>query len=239
MDFIKLNPKISKIITSFLICISFGIKSYSQDLSLKDHLKITAEDSLDSTGLWILGAGAAATLLAFQFDQHTHDLWKDHQQMSADLSKYGDFWGSGIPEVIIIAGQMYYDSENGKAALEGLTVGTLVTHSSKYLIGRERPNSTTRTSMPSGHSQAAFSLAASITESYGWKTGLPFWGMAAFTGLSRLADNAHWLSDVVAGATIGALFGRASYSHHRQIQPLVLFNQGQVEGASVALKIDW
>lgn len=77
--------------------------------------------------------------------------------------------------------------------------------------------------MPSGHTQAAFSIAASMTESYGWKVGLPFWGMGIFTGLSRLADNAHWLSDVVAGATIGAFFGRAGYSHHQTQQIQLLF----------------
>ena len=92
--------------------------------------------------------------------------------------------------------------------------------------------------MPSGHTQAAFSIAASMTESYGWKVGLPFWGMGVFTGLTRLADNAHWLSDVVAGATIGTLFGRAGYSHHL-VQPTVLFNNGHVDGAFVALKYAW
>ena len=140
---------------------------------------------------------------------------------------------------MIIGGQIYYDKEDGIPALEGFVVGGIITHSAKFIIGRERPDSTTRTAMPSGHTQTAFSLAASMTESYGWKVGLPFWGMGVFTGLSRLADNAHWLSDVVAGAMLGILFGRAGYNHHRQIQPIVLFDNGQIDGASVALRMDW
>lgn len=228
-----------KIFLVFLISVSITSKGYSEELTLTEHVQKSTEDAFDTTGLWILGVGAAVTLVSFQLDQQTHEAWKDHKQMSADISKYGDFWGSGIPEGLTIAGQIYYDKDNGIPALEGFIIGGVVTHGTKFLIGRERPDSTTRTSMPSGHTQAAFSIASSMTESYGWRAGLPFWGLGVFTGLTRLADNAHWLSDVVAGATIGAFFGRAGYNHHRQIQPIVLFNNGNIEGASVAFKTEW
>ena len=194
--------------------------------SLFKHVELTTTDAFDTTGLWILGAGTLATLVAFNFDQQIHDSWTNHQRMSADVSRYGNFWGTGIPEVIIIGGQIYFDRDNGIPAAEGLFVGGVITHTTKLLIARERPDSNTKTGMPSGHTQAAFSLAASMTESYGWKVGAPFWGLGVFTGLTRLADDAHWLSDVVAGATIGILFGRAGYKHHRQMQPVVLFDSG-------------
>lgn len=224
-------------ILAISLVISFSVNA--TELSLSEHAKATATDGFDETGLWILGAGSLATLVAFKFDQQTHDHWKDHQQMSADVSKYGDFWGTGIPETLIFAGQTYFDKENGIPAFEGFILGGIITHSAKVIIGRERPDSTTRTAMPSGHTQAAFSIAASMTESYGWKVGLPFWCMGAFTGLTRLADNAHWLSDVVAGATIGTFFGRAGYKHHQQIQPTVLFDDGRVSGVGVAMKMEW
>ncbi len=217
----------------------FNFRCLAKDLTVWDHSKSTISDSFDRTGLWILGVGSALTLVAFHFDQQTHDNWKDHQQISAGLSQYGDYWGSGVPEVLILAGQTYFDRENGIPGLEGLILGGIVTHAAKIAIGRERPDSSTKTAMPSGHTQAAFSIAASMTESYGWKVGLPFWCMGAFTGMTRLADNAHWLSDVMAGATIGALFGRAGYRHHRQFQPLVFLNRGQVEGAGLTLNMEW
>ena len=215
------------------------ISGAEESLSVLDHAELTAKDTFDYTGFWILGAGAAATLISFQFDQQTHDAWTNHQHMSADISRYGNFWGTGIPEVIIIGGQIYFDKDNGIPAAEGLLIGGVVTHASKLLIARERPDSNTKTAMPSGHTQAAFSLAASMTESYGWKVGAPFWGLGVFTGLTRLADDAHWLSDVVAGATIGVLFGRAGYKHHRQIQPVVLFNDNGVDGLAMTLAMDW
>ena len=78
-----------------------------------------------------------------------------------------------------------------------------------------------------------------MTESYGWKVGLPFWGMAVFTGLSRLADNAHWLSDVTVGATVGTFFGRAAYKHHQVLQPSIVFEHGRITGAGFAANWKW
>ncbi len=228
-----------KILILFICVANPCISKSEENLSILDHVEITTKDAFDYSGLWILGAGAAATLISFQFDQQTHDAWANHQRMSADVSKYGNFWGTGIPEVIIIGGQIYFDKNNGIPAAEGLLVGGVVTHASKLLIRRERPDSNTKTGMPSGHTQAAFSLAASMTESYGWKVGAPFWGLGVFTGLTRLADDAHWLSDVVAGASIGVLLGRAGYKHHRQIQPVVLFKDNGVDGLALTLAMDW
>lgn len=237
-----MSLKIKKISVSLFVLI-WSTQLFASDLlngyKPLEHFKKTSTEAFDTTGLWILGAGVAATALAFQYDQSTHDSWKNNQQMSKSLSQYGDFWGSGIPEVVIIGAQIYYDKENGLPALEGLAVSTLVTHSAKFLIARERPDSTTRTSMPSGHTQAAFSLAASMTESYGWKKSLGFWAMAVITGASRLADNAHWLSDVTAGATIGVLFGRAAFAHHFQLQPSVLFNENKIDGAKFLVSTSW
>ena len=225
----------------FLICLFLIFSTFARadELSFKDHVEKTAVDGFDNTGLWILGVGSLATLIAFNFDNQIHDSWKNHQQMSADVSKYGDLWGTGVPEALIFVGQTYFDKENGIPAFEGFVLGGIVTHSAKIVIGRERPDSSTRTAIPSGHTQAAFSIAASMTESYGWKVGLPFWCMGVFTGLTRLADNAHWLSDVVAGATVGTFFGRAGFKHHQQIQPTVLFDEGKVNGLGLAMRLEW
>ncbi len=211
---------------------------FSESLSLLEHGQKTAEGAFDETGMWILGIGAAVTAVSFQYDEQTQIEWKNHQKMPRSVSQYGDIWGTGVPQALIIIGQIYYDKENGIPALEGLVLSGLVTHTAKIVIGRKRPDSDTKTSMPSGHTQAAFSIAASMTESYGWKVGVPFWGLGVLTGLSRLADNAHWLSDVAAGATIGTLFGRAGYGHHH-VQPTILFNKSNIEGFSVSLQSNW
>lgn len=45
--------------------------------------------------------------------------------------------------------------------------------------------------------------------SYGWKAGVPAFLLAAGVGASRLSDDVHWASDVVAGATLGIWMGYA------------------------------
>ena len=214
-------------------------KATGEEFSFEKHTSHTINDTFDTQGFWILAVGTGLTVIAHQYDQEIHDRWKNNQQMPRSISLIGDFWGTGIPEVLITTGQIYLDPQNGIPAFEGLVWGGLITHGAKYLIGRERPDSDTKTSMPSGHTQAAFSIASSMTESYGWKKSLPYWGLAVLTGASRLADNAHWFSDVTAGATIGILCGRAGFAHHKNIQPLVLFNDGKFDGAYINFNSEW
>jgi membrane-associated phospholipid phosphatase len=41
-----------------------------------------------------------------------------------------------------------------------------------------------------------------------WKVGVPSYALAGLVGASRLSQNKHYLSDVVAGATLGYIVGR-------------------------------
>jgi membrane-associated phospholipid phosphatase len=78
----------------------------------------------------------------------------------------------------------------------------------KKAVGRERPNGADHYSFPSGHASNAFALAAVAERHYGWKVGIVAYGLAATVGVSRLRQNAHYLSDVVGGATLGHIVGR-------------------------------
>ena len=85
----------------------------------------------------------------------------------------------------------------------------------KFAAGRERPDQTTdpnewRTagsSFPSLHATAAFAIGTVFAESgggdYRWLTRFIGYGIAVATSYERLDHNAHWLSDVVAGAGLG------------------------------------
>ena len=44
---------------------------------------------------------------------------------------------------------------------------------------------------------------------YGWKVGAPAYAIASYVGASRLAENKHFMSDVLFGAGIGIVSGRA------------------------------
>ena len=78
----------------------------------------------------------------------------------------------------------------------------------KEVVRRERPNGEDQLSFPSGHASNAFALAAVAQGHYGWKEGVPAYALAGLIAVSRLQRNAHYLSDVLAGATLGYIVGR-------------------------------
>jgi membrane-associated phospholipid phosphatase len=78
----------------------------------------------------------------------------------------------------------------------------------KLAVGRERPNGQDNKSFPSGHTSNAFAMASVAQGHYGWKLGVPAYLLAGVMGASRIHEDKHWLSDVVAGAALGWVVGR-------------------------------
>jgi len=78
----------------------------------------------------------------------------------------------------------------------------------KEVVGRTRPNGEDRRSFPSGHSSTAFALAAVAERHLGWKGGVPAYAVASAIALSRLQRHQHYVSDVLAGGTLGYIVGR-------------------------------
>jgi membrane-associated phospholipid phosphatase len=96
---------------------------------------------------------------------------------------------------------MTYDMAGASLVSAGLTAAL------KFTVRRTRPNGENRRSFPSGHASNAFALASVAERHYGWKAGAPAYVAAAAIGASRLVEDKHYLSDVVAGATVGYLAG--------------------------------
>ena len=85
----------------------------------------------------------------------------------------------------------------------------------KEVVGRSRPVESPgdsdnldpfsgHESFPSGHAAVAFALATAINRESSWQ-GTPWitYPLAALVGWSRVHDQQHWASDVVAGAALG------------------------------------
>jgi membrane-associated phospholipid phosphatase len=72
-------------------------------------------------------------------------------------------------------------------------------------------------SFPSGHAASAFALATVVASEYGENRLVPrlMYGAATLCALSRMNDNAHWLSDVVIGSAIGHFTAKAVIGLHR------------------------
>ena len=105
-----------------------------------------------------------------------------------------------------------YDAFN-TIVTTGITVNIM-----KAIIGRRRPpgpsdydhftTSSTYHAMPSGHTATAFALATVIADHYPDYDWLAY-TVAGLVGLSRVFEDEHWATDVLAGAAVG--YGSARF----------------------------
>ena len=83
---------------------------------------------------------------------------------------------------------------------------TILVNGVKYSVGRLRPDATSNNSFPSGHTATAFMTATMLHKEYEGRSpwfSIGGYSLAALTGVSRVLNNRHWVTDVVAGAAIG------------------------------------
>lgn len=101
-----------------------------------------------------------------------------------------------------------------KGELMMLATVTLI----KDKAGQLRPDGSDHQSFPSGHTAQAFATATFLAQEY--KDRLPWmpyaaYGLASTVGVMRMANNRHYVSDVLLGAGIGILSMKASYWTHQ------------------------
>ena len=85
----------------------------------------------------------------------------------------------------------------------------------KYTASELRPDGSTRNSWPSGHTATAFVGATILHKEYGL-TRSPWYSIGGYTiatatGVMRVLNNRHWISDVLSGAGIGILSTELAY----------------------------
>ena len=118
--------------------------------------------------------------------------------------KLGGYEGrSDWPRLLASAGMSY-------AIMAGFVNGI------KYTAKEMRPDGSTANSWPSGHTATAFVGASLLHKEYGL-TRSPWWsvagyGVATATGVMRVLNNRHWVSDVMSGAGIGILSTELGYA---------------------------
>ncbi|WP_066839499.1 phosphatase PAP2 family protein [Rufibacter ruber] len=130
--------------------------------------------------------------------------------------------------------------EAAAVSLGGFYLNALVTQQLKHTFQRYRPSSSLHNnqfegpegsgkngSLPSSHTSNAFAAATAIATVYRDTRWVPpvAYGVAILVGLSRIHDNAHWASDVVAGAAIGYLSAKASFIGYHQARNLIKRHQ--------------
>lgn len=96
----------------------------------------------------------------------------------------------------------------GGEMARALAYTSLTVTAIKLGVDRTRPSGG-GWSFPSGHTAAAFAVAPVLSRRFGRFAAIPAYVLAVGTGLGRMEERKHYLSDVIAGAAIGLTIGRA------------------------------
>jgi len=212
-------------------------------------------DERDWTKLGVFIVAEGGLLFA---DQPVKDFFQSHQNNTESyicrnvLEHFGAEHSFIVMSGIFTYGMVAKDKKcvsTALLALESFALASLVTRIPKTLVGRERPDNWQGdgpytfngpfhgVSFPSGHTTASFAVASVIATQFRDSKWIPItaYSVAGLAGLSRIYNNKHWLTDVVAGATIGTLIGNL-VSHRTSTSKLsvIPFGNGNFQGVRLA-----
>lgn len=189
------------------------------------------------------------TPIAFQreFDRETPgftDRWR-RSPLANHLFESGEVFGQAIYPIggsialLAISGVTHAEPLRclGSDLLRAQIITGVLTWGLKSGINRERPGGGPF-SYPSGHTSSAFATAGVIYGKCGAQYGIPALAMASYVGLSRLEENKHYFTDVLAGGILGGYIGykvahRDRTEHALSVFPVILNSR---EGVSLSLR---
>ncbi len=178
-----------------------------------------AMDDLTFAGVPLFLAGVIAKSEKRSFRQNTkdnkHTLVTDFKTRIDD---YSQFFGPVMTTGLKIAGVEGRSDWGRYIASAAMSYGimALFVNSIKYTAKEMRPDGSTANSWPSGHTATAFVGATILHKEYGLTRSPWFsvagYGVATATGVMRVLNNRHWVSDVLSGAGIGIMSGELAYA---------------------------
>ena len=201
------------------------------------ELKILGRSALVISGV----SAAGAATYAFGDEPLREFMLSNRSKTSEKISGYIEPLGRS-KYMIPAAGLVYVSgaiARNPKLQRAGLlTVSSLlindpVTKILKTEFQRRRPDASSENhyfeggeggrhhaSFPSAHTSTAFTFATSMATVYKDHKWVPpvAYGAATLVGLSRIHDNKHWATDVLAGATVGFITAKTTNFLLNQIE---------------------
>jgi membrane-associated phospholipid phosphatase len=175
-----------KLTILFFCLVQPGLFGQNWDINLLKHINLDRNKSLDGTFRFITSSAAPVSF--------------------------------GVPVLICGTGLLKHDSLTVRKSLyigSAMAVTVIITTITKYAVNRTRPfvkypfiekeTGGGSPSFPSGHTSEAFALATSASLTYPkWYIIAPSFAWAGAIGYSRMDLGAHYPSDVLAGAILGA-----------------------------------
>ena len=176
-------------------------KSYSYNVSKRDFYKMLY------AGVPLIGAGLSVHASNENFKSFRNEYAKQYNTHYDDILQYTPGMVMLGMKALGVKGRSSWGrmavSDAFSIALMGSVVNTL-----KHTVHERRPDGSNSRSFPSGHTATAFMCATMLHKEYGhispW-ISIGGYTVATATGVSRILNNKHWISDVMVGAGIGIL----------------------------------
>lgn len=172
--------------------------------------------------LFVAGLAIKSDKAMFRVNQKAEAGGKKNTQLLTDfktgIDDYTQFFGPAMVVGLKLGGYEGRSDWPRLLASAGMSYALMAgfVNGIKYTAKEMRPDGSTANSWPSGHTATAFVGATLLHKEYGL-TRSPWWsvagyGVATATGVMRVLNNRHWVSDVMSGAGIGILSGELGYA---------------------------
>ena len=181
-------------------------------------------DDMTFVGIPLFAAGWAikGDKAMFRVNQKAESGGKKNTQLLTDfktgIDDYTQFFGPAMVVGLKLGGYEGRSDWPRLLASAGLSYAIMAgfVNGIKYSAKEMRPDGSTANSWPSGHTATAFVGASLLHKEYGL-TRSPWWsvagyGVATATGVMRVLNNRHWISDVMSGAGIGIMSTELGYA---------------------------
>ncbi|WP_316821041.1 phosphatase PAP2 family protein [Pedobacter gandavensis] len=214
---------------SLVLILFFSLSTKAQQVdSIANHNKVKIAPFIIPAVFIGYGLMAKGDNFIRDIDRNTQrELQEDHPF----FSKSADDFMRYVPAVAVyglnLAGvkgrNSYVDATGNYLVSMGIMTGVVAF--AKKQSHRLRPDGSGYDSFPSGHSAASFVAAEFLKQEYQdvspW-IGYAGYAVATTTGIFRLYNNKHWVSDVVAGAGVGILSAKLGYLVYPQLKKLIM-----------------
>jgi membrane-associated phospholipid phosphatase len=196
--------------------------------SIGRHLKDDLRGMISGPSLVILGTGATVAFAVSPKDREVTQSVAGADTLEEALDP-GNGIGNGYIQFATAAGTWAIGrathhpvlAATGVDLIEAQLLNGAITQGLKYAVARERPDGG-RYSFPSGHTSAMFVTATVIQQRFGWQAGVAAYAVGVYVGAARLGERQHYLSDVIFGAALGTVTGRAVALAHKSRAPFVV-----------------
>ena len=181
-------------------------------------------DDMTFVGIPLFAAGWAikGDKAMFRVNQKAENGGKKNTQLLTDfktgIDDYTQFFGPAMVVGLKVGGYEGRSDWPRLLASAGMSYAIMAAfvNGIKYTAKEMRPDGSTANSWPSGHTATAFVGASLLHKEYGL-TRSPWWsvagyGVATATGVMRVLNNRHWISDVMSGAGIGIMSTELGYA---------------------------